>query len=459
MTPPSLEPSPLSQLSPPPTSPSPDEMVSYSYSYPHKSSFGRLDPPVPIAEAWREEDLSHVALYVHLPFCEMRCGFCNLFTQSQPEEGIVAEYLRALSRQMRRVREAVGPAVIRQFAIGGGTPTYLAADQLERLLGKVEAVFGLTVRGVPSSVETSPATATEDRLRLLAQFGVERISLGVQSLDEGDLRQIGRPQGSAGAREVHRALEAIRRAGFPVLNVDLIYGDPQQSLASWRTSLAEVLRYAPEEIFLYPLYVRPETGLARVGRATTRSAAEHRRDLYRAAQGELLERGYQQTSLRCFRLPRPVRATEYACQGDGMVGLGCGARSYTRGLHYATRFAVSQAGVRAILGGWIRQSDEEFALATHGIALSEAEQRRRFVILGLLQTEGLSRAGFQARFGLPLDGLFPELEDLRGRGWVADDATGERLVLTEPGMENSDVAGPLLYSPPVRERLREFVEP
>jgi oxygen-independent coproporphyrinogen-3 oxidase len=425
----------------------PSELASYAYSYPHKSSYDSLDPPVPIAAAWQGEDVRRLALYVHVPFCEMRCGFCNLFTQSLPAADIVTAYLVTLRRQMRVVREAIPQAEFNQLAIGGGTPTFLAADQLRHLFDGIEANFAHAVHLLAASVEVSPATATRDRLQVLADFGVERVSIGVQSFLTDEVRHIGRPQLAA---EVSQALAAIRDGGFPVLNIDLIYGSEQQTLATWLASLHEALQFRPEELYLYPLYIRPATGLAFIGR----SSALHRQDLYSAARDLLFERGYEQASLRCFRLPRAGLAASYGCQRDGMIGLGCGARSYTRRLHYASKFAVTQAGVRAILGQWIEQSDEELALATHGIWLSASEQRRRFLVLSLLQAEGLSLAEFHAQFpGASLD-EFPILTKLGNLGWL--ERTIDRYTLTPAGMMNSDTIGPLLYSPSVRERLRMF---
>lgn len=446
-------------------------LVSYAYSYPHKSSYRPFIPAVPLADAWRDEDRCRLALYVHIPFCEMRCGFCNLFTQSQPATNQVTDYLKTLARQMRVVRRQIPDARFATFAMGGGTPTFLTAWQLEELLQTLESTLGLVFRDVPTSIETSPATASRERLSVLADRGVERVSLGVQSFVDSDTQTFGRPQR---ADDVRNALETIRSLDFPVLNIDLIYGDPAQSRDSWLRSLAAALQYRPEELYLYPLYVRPETGLARTGHR----AAKHRIDLYRAGRDWLLERGYEQVSLRCFRSrrlglrpDRPERfnnaspvgtesqptfgATSYACQQDGMIGLGCGARSYTRDLHYATRFAVTQAGVRAILGEWIAQSDADLALATHGIRLSIDEQRRRFVILSLLQSSGLSLAEYAARFsGVPSDDI-PELADLLSRVWLCEQQG--RHLLTEAGLENSDIVGPMLYSESVRRRLREFV--
>ncbi|MES2788878.1 MAG: STM4012 family radical SAM protein [Planctomycetota bacterium] len=423
------------------------ELSAYAYSYPHKSSYRPLTPRVPIATVWRDEDVSNLSLYVHIPFCEMRCGFCNLFTQSQPAETLVNDYLAALGRQMRVVREAVPTATFHQFAIGGGTPTYLSAQQLSDLLTAVESVLDVSIVRLPTSIETSPETATPDRLRVLANFGIQRVSLGVQSFSETETRLFGRPQQ---APAVHRAIQAIRDAGSFDLNLDLIYGHPDQSAESWQASLQAALQYRPEELYLYPLYVRPETGLERQGL----SPVGHRSDLYRIARDRLLDDGYEQLSLRCFRVPRAAQPAAYACQRDGMIGLGCGARSYTRELHYATRFAVTQAGVRSIVRDWIAQSDDDFAHATHGMWLSDDEQLRRYVILTLLQTDGLSLVELEQQFpGADIDTI-SGITELRTRGWLLRTETRESL--TPAGLEHADEVGPILYSPLVRDRLRAF---
>jgi len=425
------------------------DLAAYAYSYPHKSSYRTLSPPVPITEAWQTEDRSRLSLYIHVPFCEMRCSFCNLFTQSQPTADLVERYLATLVRQMNVTRTAVPDASFSQLAIGGGTPTFLDSLQLDRLLRSVADIFGQPIARLPTSVETSPVTATADRLAVLADHGVTRISLGVQSFLESETRLFGRPQHP---NDVHSALERIRAAGFPVLNLDLIYGHPHQTRESWQSSLQSALRYHPEELYLYPLYIRPETGLARQDHLEWR----HRTDLYEIAVDRLGEQGYLQSSLRCFHLPRKNFPETYACQRDGMIGLGCGARSYTRRLHYATKFAVSQPGIRAILNDWIALPDPQLALATHGIRLCEEEQRRRYLILSLLQAEGLSLTDFTSQFpGAEVHHL-SGIAELIERGWL--NRTTDRYVLTPTGLLHSDTVGPLLYSPLVRERLRAFVE-
>jgi oxygen-independent coproporphyrinogen-3 oxidase len=425
-----------------------EELATYAYSYPHKSSYRPLAPRVRIADAWAGEPLDRLSLYVHLPFCEMRCGFCNLFTLSQPAEAQVTAYLDALQRQMRAVANAVPAARFEQLAIGGGTPTMLSAAQLRTLFTQLEATFGFTIAELAVSVETSPSTATAGRLAVLAEYGVRRVSIGVQSFEAEDNRQIGRPQRAA---TVEQALAAIKRQQFPILNIDLIYGHPQQTLANWEHSLLAALDYEPQELYLYPLYVRPETGLDR----HFTDAPQHRSDLYLAAREILLARGYQQSSLRCFHLPRRGQAAVHACQRDGMIGLGCGARSYTRRLHYATRFAVTQAGIQAIIGQWLTQSEDDFAWATHGIELNDDEQLRRYLILSLLQADGLDLKELGQLFPAADLAAMPELQLLAKRGWLLWNE--QRLQLTDAGLQHSDSVGPLLYSRRVLANLRKFL--
>jgi oxygen-independent coproporphyrinogen-3 oxidase len=177
--------------------------------------------------------------------------------------------------------------------------------------------------------------------------------------------------------------------------------------------------------------------------------------MYREARDRLATAGYAQASMRMFRAARapgeggPV----YCVQEDGMVGLGCGARSYTRALHYASEYAVGARGVRDILDRWLLRTDDDFAHADLGFALSPDEQRRRYVSLSLL-AEGLDRAAYRRRFRADALDDLPQLAELVPRGLA--EARGDTLVLTPRGMERSDAIGPWLFSPAVRARMDSF---
>jgi coproporphyrinogen III oxidase-like Fe-S oxidoreductase len=507
----------------------------YVYAYPHKTAYRPLEPAPALREVWRDEDVSRLFLYLHIPFCEIRCGFCNLFTRTGASASLTTAYLDALERQAEATLEALGPdARFAQAAFGGGTPTYLTAPELVRLCELTDRLLtrhrsaasasahagrknppggaaGVTVSGegrgpalvnqetartereapnagsagrasadgggsasmprsehteaangagsglsrddangnpetrVPLAVETSPGTATRDRLEVLRAYGTERVSIGVQSFVEEEARAAVRPQRTA---DVVRALDTIRDTGFPVLNIDLIYGIDGQTDESWSRSIDRALEWKPEELYLYPLYVRPLTGLGRLGRDWD----DQRLRLYRLGRDHLLAHGYEQVSMRMFRLPgtRPGGGTEYSCQEDGMVGLGCGARSYTSRLHYSFEYAVHPTEVRAIIDDYVRA--EEFTRARVGFAMTGDEPRRRHLLQSLL-AEGLDRRAYRTRFGTDALADF-DLAPFADRGWLEE--SPDRLTLTPEGLAYSDAIGPALFSPRVRTLMDTY---
>jgi oxygen-independent coproporphyrinogen-3 oxidase len=426
---------------------------SYVYAYPHKTAYGPLAPARRLEDTWRDEDRSALSLYLHVPFCGMRCGFCNLFTTPKPTKDVVARYVSTLERQATRVAKALGSsATYARFAIGGGTPTLLEVDALARVLDIAEQNMGADLSTIPGSVETSPETCSPERMKVLEDRGIDRISIGVQSFLESESAAVNRPQRNA---DVFAALDAIRTAGFPILNIDLIYGLPEQTLATWERSLRTALEWQPEELYLYPLYVRPVTTLSK----RRRDWDDERLALYRHARDLLVhEAGYEQLSMRMFQKRRSEGggkdAPLYCVQADGMVGLGPGARSYTRQLHYSTEWAVGARGVREITAAWLGDTDDAFDVARWGFVLDADEQRRRWVAYSLFVADGLDLVAYRTRFGGDVFEHLPSFDDLLATGAAV--RTGDAVRLTPLGIERSDTIGPWLYSEDVRRKMRAF---
>ena len=422
----------------------------YVYAYPHKTAYRPLDPKPLLTDVWRGEPRDALSFYTHIPFCKVRCGFCNLFTRTHATGSLTEAYLDALERQAIAVRAALdesGPEPrFANAAFGGGTPTYLNADELSRLFDIAAKVMGVGFGAIPLSVEASPDTATPDRLAVLAERGTTRLSLGVQSFDADEARSAVRPQKAA---DVFTALDAVRASGIPILNIDLIYGIEGQTRDSWRASLATALRWSPEEIYLYPLYVRPLTGLGRLNVHQDAEWDAQRLALYRVGRDVLLEQGYEQVSMRMFRrkdAPVIDGGGDYACQTDGMIGLGCGARSYTSSLHYSFDYAVSASEVRGIIDDYV--ATEDFSRAEVGFRLDTGERARRILIQSLLQAEGMERGEFAALFA-------SELALLAERGFL-ETAAGDRIRLSAEGLAWSDSVGPMFFSEPVRAAMRAY---
>ncbi|MFG2964847.1 STM4012 family radical SAM protein [Streptomyces sp. NPDC048288] len=431
---------------------------SYVYAYPHKTAYRRLPDRPALRDLWAAEPKNALSLYLHIPFCEVRCGFCNLFTRIGAPDGLTGAYLDALERQAGAVREALGDQDGVRFAtaaFGGGTPTFLTAAELTRLCDIAERRMGADLRAVPLSVEASPATATADRLAVLAERGTTRLSLGVQSFVDSEARAAVRPQRRA---DVEAALARIREAGIPVLNIDLIYGIDGQTEQTWLRSLDAALAWRPEELYLYPLYVRPLTGLGRRTATDSDPAWDAQRlHLYRTGRDHLLAHGYTQQSMRMFRRADapPQGADDYACQTDGMIGLGCGARSYTSGLHYSFDYAVDMHEIRGIVDDYVSRPAGDFAHAEIGRRIGVDEARRRHLLQSLLQAEGLRHDDYRTRFGAaPGDHFATELGRFADRGWLTDDGTVLRL--TPEGLAHSDAIGPGLFSPAVRAAMAAY---
>ncbi|QNK55741.1 STM4012 family radical SAM protein [Paenibacillus sp. PAMC21692] len=427
---------------------------SYLYSYPHKMAYRELSPALSLEELWRNEPAESYFLYMHIPFCGARCGFCNLFTLPDKRDDVHIRYVDALERQARQWSSIITGKPYARFAIGGGTPTLLSAELLSRLFHIAYDVMGVDKNSVSISVEASPETITPEKLDVLKAAGVDRVSMGIQSFVDAEASAIYRPQPP---KVVHQALAMLTSYDFPILNLDLIYGLPGQTVESWLYSLEEALQYDPEEIFLYPLYTRDHT-------IVKPERIEREPDLrlacYTAARDVLSKRGYAQSSMRRFAKTSAAstvgggkKLLDYSCQEEGMVGLGCGARSYTRGVHYASRYGVSRKATESIIADYV--AVERYDTADYGIVLSKEEQQRRFVLKAILHSEGLRPADYGARFGTDLWSDLPELSLLpRSRLASLEDGL---LRLTQEGFSYSDSIGDWLISGEIRERMERFV--
>lgn len=425
--------------------------LNYLYSYPHKTTYRPFEQTQSLQKIWKQEDKSALFLYLHIPFCEMRCGFCNLFTTSNPQAALVTQYLDQLEQQAKQTHKVLNDYQFSNIAIGGGTPTYLTPDELQRLFHIAQDQFNIDLHDTPIGIETSPATVTEDRLMILKEYQVNRISIGIESFSVKEANAMGRPQKG---REVTQALDLLKQANFDVLNIDLIYGGEGQSIANWLESIQQAIEQQAEEIYIYPLYVRPLTGLGRSGQ---KNWDDQRLESYYSARDTLLNANYEQVSMRMFRKKSAHRLCdgEYHCQEDGMVGLGCGARSYTQFVHYSSDYAVKRQGVLDIIRNYNQLDAHALSKVNYGIQLNQEEQQRRYVLLSLLQCAGLSRQDYQQQFQGDVLKHYPQLHELVEQGLAV--INHDAVVLNETGIAYSDLIGTWFFSDTVRQKMEAYI--
>jgi oxygen-independent coproporphyrinogen-3 oxidase len=363
-------------------------------------------------------------LYVHLPFCPAKCRYCG-FNSRPAIRPLLEEYLEALGAEIASAGEELTGTVDTVY-LGGGTPTVLSGKQLERLLGAVRR-HAPPAPGAEVTVEANPGTVDPDKARLLRRLGVNRVSLGVQSLDDRLLERLGRVHDAAGARGVFGTL---RKAGFANVAVDLIYGLPGQSRERWRRDLAEVVAWRPEHLSLYALSVEPGTPFSRAARRGTLGlpAEEEVVAMYRDARRLTAAAGYEHYEISNWARPgfRSRHNSRYWAMDD-YRGVGAGAHSFSPGPP-ARRWA-NVADPAAYVRRW-REGRSPVAMRE---MLPPRTLLAEAVMLGLRTREGILRRTFLRRFGVdPLNAFEDELSASIERGWLSR-ARG-RLRLTERGV-------------------------
>ncbi len=421
----------------------------YMYSYPHKTAYR------PLTGVNLEDYKERLAgrghgLYLHIPFCQTKCGYCNLFSVTGQKKEAIDRYLDTVERQIRQYGRVLNQAgtEFSDFTIGGGTPLLLTEGQLERAFAMVEGSLSLEPdRAIV--IETAPNQTTEGKLKILKAQRVTRVSMGVQSFQEEELKTLRRSHSAAQAR---KALEMLKAFDFPCVNLDFIYGIPGQTRESFLESLKEARAYEPEEIFLYPLYVKHGAGLLKDMREGMVLDPERAADEYEAGADYLIQMGYHQDSMRRF-VRRESENREFLDCGSGTsLALGCGGRSYLGSLHFCTPYAITRTDCLKELEQF--ENTRDFTRITHGIFLSGEEQKRRYVIRHLLIRPGIPAKSYEQIFGTRLLGDFPILETWIQEGFLFQNQGF--LTLTSLGMKYSDSLGPRLISPAVRRRMEEW---
>ncbi len=420
--------------------------VQYMYSYPHKTAYR------PLKGVYLKDYASVLAgkghgLYLHIPFCQSKCGYCNLFSVTGLGQEAADRYLTAVERQSSQYQEvltSVGTE-FSELVIGGGTPLYLTVQQLERMFHIVICYFRFS-ENRSLVVETAPNQTTREKLELLKQAGVSRISMGIQSFSDKELSVLGRQHNAEKAR---KAFALIKTYNFPCVNVDFIYGIPGQTAASLLESLKEALQFEPEEIFLYPLYVKHGARMEREGVVLEPETAFAQ---YQAASSFLRGNGYRQDSMRRFVRQKTPR-TFSECGFGTSIGLGCGGRSYLGKLHFCSPYAITRSDCLARLKDYENTAD--FMEITHGIILSEEEVKRRYVIRHLLIRPGLELKRYRELFDEDVFEAFSLLRAWIEQGYAVLEENGF-LSLTEAGLGVSDYLGPQLISPAVDQAMHEW---
>ncbi len=375
------------------------------------------------------ETRESVAIYLHVPFCRSHCSFCHCAVSTSRSAGDRDAYIAALTREIDLYRERFGyeRVPVRSALLGGGTPTDLAPAQLRRLLEIVRARFDFgTCRQWSCDVDVSTLLGDEgrERLAIMKDAGVGRLTIGAQSFDDAILEAMGRTHDVA---EIHHAVANARRAGFEDVCLDVIYGYAGQSLATWAETIEAALSLEVEEVQLYRLKLLP------YGRGLSRLGARHRAGAGESVpEGESLtmrlyatlrlkEAGYGETLTRVFaRSPDLVSryALDMYCLLETTVGFGVTASS-----SYQDRF-IQNAKTLSEYHALVERGE----LPVSAGVVRSIEAQLRWALISPLKDWQVTREGYRARTGRELASAFrPRIDELRASGLLEEDVRGLRL--------------------------------
>ena len=373
------------------------------------------------------------SLYLHIPFCTAKCGYCD-FNSHAGHDHLIPSYSQAIVREARLWRSATAGRPVTTVFFGGGTPSLMPLEELRFLLEGLRGAFAVAP-DAEVSLEANPGSVDEAYLRGLLELGVNRLSLGVQSFHDDELRALDRLHSAEDARQ---AFQAARAAGFANVNLDLIFGLPEQPIERWRESAEQALALGPEHLSLYALTVEEGTPLARdVARGRTPAPdPDAQADHYEWTQERLSRAGYEHYEISNWARPGyrcRHNLTYWECRE--YLGLGAGAHSYFNGLRFANAAAPGQY-LELVQQSW-QEANEGAADApmrhiVSGEQVTPALAMSDTLILGLRLTDGVSLQAFRERFGVDALEVYGErLQEPLDFGLL--ETVDGRLRLTERG--------------------------
>ena len=370
-----------------------------------------------------ELDASSQGLYVHVPFCVSRCTYCDFNVVTLREAGgRVDAYFAALEEQLARVAARHAQLPLHSIYLGGGTPSAVAAARLLTLLDAIHRRFPV-IAGCEITVEVNPGTGDAPFLRALAGSGVNRISLGVQSFRDADLRGLGRGHSAA---QGSQAIELCLGLGFTNVSLDLILGLPGQDLDALEANLARAIATGAPHLSAYLLHLEDHVPMAAQVRRGERHlpAEETVAAMYRLLHDRLTAAGLEPYEISNFARPgRESRHNLGYWRCEPCIALGLGAH-----------------GMRLVDGGWERYANEGDLLrflaavaaggdgVVTGERLPEEGARAEWVMLRLRLRHGVRQAELRRRFGpLAVAWLDERLAPAQRHGWLERDPEGWRL--------------------------------
>ena len=333
------------------------------------------------------------SVYIHIPFCATKCYYCAFNTYTFHKEQATA-YLQALRTEIALYASETEP--LKTIFIGGGTPSILSANALAQLFTDVHQHFRITT-DAEITVECNPGTVDAEKLRIMQDKGVNRLSFGLQAMQDETLKQLGRIHTVA---EFHQSYNLAREGGFENINVDLIFALPDQAMSAWHHTLSEVIALEPDHISAYNLVMEETTPFYESWQAGALQlpSEDTEADMFQYTIETLTTRGYEHYEICNFARPnREARHNLVYWDNQPCIGLGAGAWGYINGVRYAN--------IRGI-APYIKELSRRNKPIADTERLTGHAEKAETLMLALRKREGISLNAYQNRFGEEIETAF-----------------------------------------------------
>lgn len=363
-----------------------------------------------------------ISLYVHVPFCKQKCFYCD-FPSYATLETLMENYVDALCKE---IDEKAKGYLIKSIFIGGGTPSYLEVNQIEKVLKHISRLN--LKKDMEFSMECNPGTLEKEKLVAMFEGGVNRISMGLQAVQDGLLKDIGRIHTF---RQFEENFKLAREVGFNNINIDLMFGLPNQEVSEWKETLETISKISPEHISAYSLIIEEGTCFYKMYNDDKLKlpSEDDEREMYEITKDVLKEYGYNQYEISNYS------KDGFECEHNKVywrclpyLGLGSSSSSFMDGYRFKNIDNVKKYIDNMILNEVVEEDREEN---------SKEDNIEEFMFMGLRLIEGIDKNEFKARFGINIVSIYKDIIDKNIMDGLLMEC-GYRLLLTEKGLELSN---------------------
>lgn len=339
---------------------------------------------------------SPTSVYIHIPFCAKKCHYCDFNTyvaEGQP----IDHYLDALIKEMKMTAADLPNRKMETVFVGGGTPTILNVRQMQRLLEGIHTTFSLDSTAVEFTMEANPGTTEPEKLRVMKQGGVNRLSFGVQSFQDELLQAIGRVHD---VKDVYTSINDASQVGFNNISIDLMFGLPRQTVSMVEQSLDKALALDLPHYSLYSLKLEENTLFHALYQKNQLPLPNEDEEytMYKRIRERLLQAGYKQYEISNFAKPgRESKHNITYWKNQPYLGIGAGAHGYNDGVRHMN-FKGVQAYIDRVNSGILPRKEV--------VKVSRAEAMEDFMMVGLRMLDGISGKDFLNQFGVKIERVF-----------------------------------------------------